>query len=422
MKRRRLRLTDMNTPPHRIALGALVLLLLAAAFAWWRTSKPAEVQGARPEKAPQVEVLKRGKSSREADLIAWFFRSVGTDGGEQQAYDDCGQATKRLVNERGKQISERSDAHSKLAYALTAWSIEEQPANDGKQSGKALRQQYDAMQVKINQQVEQAWLQGPDDPQARWLAMMRCTSQDTCMRVDAALTQAEPNNTVVWLQVMEHAQKRGDRAAMADAFAHAAAASDYEGHVGSTALLVVDAYKDLPTPESCLDPRVQRFAQAIGFPGLAVKPADVVAGMARFAELPPVSNYTALQGYCATSEILLEDSRRSACGRIYTLMADNDMSAMGQRLAIRNAIQLTEGEPEQAQWRERYRQHQWLIEHYANGVMMLDPLDAALDEMGAVRTRLQAEDKWPPAANWLPDDKYNRSLIQTGRPPPEVHH
>ncbi len=406
----------MKTHQKHIALAA-VLLVLAGMGAWWWARKPSEVLESHSEKAPQIEVPKRGQSLRKEDLIAWFYSSLGTDGREQQAFDNCGKATKRLVNARGRQISGQSDARSKLAYALTAASIEEQPANDTRQSGAADRQQYDAMQAKISQQVEQAWLQAPDDPQARWLAMMRCASQDTCKRVDAALTQAEPDNMAVWLQVMGDAQERGDQAAMADAFEYAAASGEYDGHVGSTALLVIDAYKGLPTPESCLDPRVERFAKAIGFPGLALKPADVVANMALSAELQRVSPFPALQEYCAHSKIPLEVSRRSACGRIYALMADNDMSVMGQSLAIGQSIQLTEGEAEQAKWRERYRQHRWLTEHYSSMRMMLDPLDATLDEMGAVRTRLQAEGKWPPPANWLPDDEHARSLIQTGRPP-----
>ena len=45
--------------------------------------------------------------------------------------------------------------------------------------------------------------------------------------------------------------------------------------------------------------------------------------------------------------------------------------------------------------------------------------DYAFDEMGAMQRALEAQGLWPAPAGWLPRDERARSLIQTGRPPPD---
>ncbi len=410
--------TEMKTPPHRIAVVGLILLVLAGAAVWrWQQGTPVEAQRTTLDKPRQEASSRRRGSLTQEGMVASFFKAFGTDNAELQAFNDCSQAKNGLIKERGGQIAARTDTHSKLASALTSGFIEDSNSGGRQISGNVI-EHYQAMQKNASRRIEQAWLQEPDDPQARWLAMMRCASEETCNRVEDALTRAEPNNMVVWLQAMEHARTRGDHAAMADAFQRAAAATDFDSHAGSTVLLVVDAYKDLPTPESCLDPRVQRFMDAVS-QGLAGKAGEEISQMALVAETQSFPSYTALREYCTYSQVPMEDGRRSACMRIYALMAEKGMSAMEQSLAITNAVQLANGGPDEAQWRERYRQNRWLMEHYANGRMQLNPLDAAVDEMGAVRAKLQAQGKWPPPANWLPAGEGARSLIQTGRQPPD---
>jgi hypothetical protein len=406
----------MNTPPHRIAFVALVLLLLAGAVAWWwQRGTPVEARGTPLEKPRQEQLPQRRGSLTREGMIASFLKAFGTDHSELQAFTDCAQAKNGLIKERSRQVAAQSDVHSKLAYVLSSGFVEDSKTSGRQPSGNTI-QYYKAMQADANRRIEQVWLQEPDNPQARWLAMMRCESKDTCMRVEESLTRAEPDNMVVWLQAMEHARQRDDHAAMTEAFEHAAAATDFDSHAGSTALLVVDAYQGLPIPESCKDPRVQRFMDAV-LQGLGGKAGEEVSQMARAAETLSSPSYVALQEYCVNSETPMADSRRKACGRIYALMAEKGMSAMEQSIAITNAVQLAYGETDEARWRERYRQNRWLMEHYANGRMQLNPLDATVDEMGAVRAKLQAQGKWPPPANWLPDDERARSLIQTGRQP-----
>ena len=407
----------MNVPPHRIALVASVLLVLAGAgMWWWQRSPPIEASGTPLEKPRQEESPQRRESLTREGMISSFLKAFGTDHSEQQAFTACSKAKNGLLKERGRQVAAQSDTHSKLAHALTSGFIEDSNTS-GRQASGNIMEHYKTIQEDASRRIEQAWLQEPDDHQARWLAMMRCVSPETCMRVEEALTQAEPTNMVVWLQAMEHARKRGDHAAMAVAFERAAAVTDFDAHAGSTMLLVVDAYKGLPVPESCKDPRVQRFMDAV-LQGLAGKAGEEISQLALFAETQSFPSYFALQEYCAHSEMPMTDGRRSACMRIYALMADRGVSFMDQSTALTNAVKLSNGEPDEAQWRERYRQYQWLKEHYTNGRMHLNPIDATLDEMGAVRANLQAQGKWPPPADWLPNDEPARSLIQNGRPPP----
>ena len=47
--------------------------------------------------------------------------------------------------------------------------------------------------------------------------------------------------------------------------------------------------------------------------------------------------------------------------------------------------------------------------------------DSSLEEVDSLRAVLEARNRWPPPADWLPDDERARSLILIGRPPPETH-
>ena len=40
-------------------------------------------------------------------------------------------------------------------------------------------------------------------------------------------------------------------------------------------------------------------------------------------------------------------------------------------------------------------------------------------EVPAMQAELEAHGRWPAPAGWLPDNERARSLIQTGRPPPD---
>ena len=72
-----------------------------------------------------------------------------------------------------------------------------------------------------------------------------------------------------------------------------------------------------------------------------------------------------------------------------------------------------------ALWRERYRQHRWLVEP-RNMEFAWDARQAyARMTEGEVRTQqaqLQRKGLWPPPADWLPDDPHARGLI-LGAPP-----
>ncbi|MEG2942436.1 MAG: hypothetical protein RR969_12790, partial [Thermomonas sp.] len=103
----------MKMPPQRIALVALVAVVLVGALAWWqaRTAEP-RAQATRATSAlvattPAVPSV--GKRAPQVAVAA-----------AMAAREQCKSALFGGVSERTRQLAGRDDAASQLAYALTA--------------------------------------------------------------------------------------------------------------------------------------------------------------------------------------------------------------------------------------------------------------------------------------------------------------
>ena len=123
----------------------------------------------------------------------------------------------------------------------------------------------------------------------------------------------------------------------------------------------------------------------------------------------------------------LSADARTACKRIYTLLAADDSIMIGPAIALPQLVQWADGDVEREAARERLRQFAWVYEN----VMRLyqrpaparhlpaDYVDIFLrdGELAAMRHQLQANGiAGEPPAGWLPDSPEHRALL-TGEPP-----
>lgn len=234
-----------------------------------------------------------------------------------------------------------------------------------------------------------------------------------------ALLDSEPDNVAVWLRAMAWARSRDDDAAMEAAFHGAASATRFDTHRGATMLAIMEGFAGLPTPERCMDPRVQEMARE-KLPAERTLDAGTfvqLMGMAR--EHASVFPGTMLREICSVGgDNALTEKRNAECTHVLTAMAGGEMS-IDRYFAMAQLIELTGDTPAGMEWRERYRQLRWMMEQGRQDAPRLDLGTMASGEVAAYEAALRANGRWPPPADWLPGDERSRSLIQTGRPPPD---
>ena len=144
--------------------------------------------------------------------------------------------------------------------------------------------------------------------------------------------------------------------------------------------------------------------------------ALLLGGLA--GQIPPIS---ALRQNCLPAAVEAAGKKRRAnCNSIFGRLAESD-SLVERAVAMDVMVQLSAGSSDAAHWRERYREQRWLMEQMADPEVqsLLQPEDHSLEEANSIRAALEASDRWPPPADWLPRNEHARSLILTGRPPPE---
>ena len=91
---------------------------------------------------------------------------------------------------------------------------------------------------------------------------------------------------------------------------------------------------------------------------------------------------------------------------------------LDQSIALSMLVELAGDGDDAMRWRERYRNHKWLVAHMGKPVFEgLTMEDYAFDEIGAMQRALEVKGLWPAPPDWLPENKRDRSLILTGRPP-----
>lgn len=404
----------MKMPPQRIALFALVLLVLVGGGAWWwQTRKPAPVLEATRREVPHVAAK---PPSRGQGAPAAVSDQSKPDAAVMAAMEQCGEALMAGMRKRALQLSERDDAASQLASALTPFLEDEAPPDRDEDLHRLIAER----QLEQQRAFKRARELDPAHPDIAWLAAEKCIEGIGCAAVQQAALQAEPDNAAAWVRAMTWARMRKDDAAMQEAFKRAAAATHYDSHRGSTLLAVMDGYAGLPTPPTCMDARIQEFARKQLPGGRSLDAMTFVEIMAMAGEAQNAIYGMELRTMCKAEEGgALPRGRQADCVRIYSTMA-SDPGVAEQRMALAQLIELTADAPEGVAHRERFRQLQWLMQEQRKDWRQFDQVAMASNEVEALQEALAKSGRWPPPADWLPDDARSRSLILTGRPPVET--
>lgn len=404
----------MKTPSNRIAVVVLVLLVLAAGIGWWvLRGKPGSV-----EPPPIEESAAREAEQEPGEVPAQAFADGPPPG-------PCGSALRQAFDARANALLQRQDASAQLAYAFTA-PIQDLP--DPERVGHvAYQREYTRVALEQQSRVDAALLRAfalaPDDAGVRWLAAVYCEHDEACAAPRRALLAAEPDNTAVWLRELTWARQRGDQGGVERAFAAAADAQRFETHLGIEQEVILAAYDDLPLPAACATPEGRRELSNIGQRGedqdaTMLDLALLRAHLMKFASQPGLSD---LRERCKPEVFPAAGATvQDRCRKILRRLATQG-SWLERTVALESLVAATAGDDDGAQWRERMREVLWMQEAGADpGVQsLLRGEDYMLDEMTAMQEALRAQDRWPPPADWLPRDERRRSLILTGRPPPE---
>ena len=401
-------------PPQRIALVALVLLLLAGAGAWWWQARTAVPLARAVQEAPTTVAARRVPRTAARAPVA--SDPEKPDATVMAAGKQCGHALMAAMRERTRQLGRRDDATSQLAFALTPY-MEFEGFQQSNQDGMRLLLEHRAVQERAFARAREL---DPTHPDVAWLAAEKCFEGPECAAAQQAALQAEPDNAAVWVRAMTWARMRGDNVAMQNAFKRAVAAPQYDTHRGSTLLAIMDGYAGMPTPAACTDSRVQALIRK-ELPGdRTFDAALLIEMMAMAGEVQNAIYGMELRAMCKAEDGgVLPRGRQADCVRIYSTMA-SDPDTVEQWMALSQLVELTAGAPEGPALRERFRQLQWLFEQQQKNAKELDHLAIGASDVETMQAALAKAGRWPPPADWLPEDERSRSLILTGRPPAET--
>lgn len=265
------------------------------------------------------------------------------------------------------------------------------------------------------------WLQAALDARPRDALVARfeidaCRSMDLRCDPEGALQfllASEPDNAEVQLRAVHAAHVRGDQAAVDRHRQGAALATHFDAGTRTLGQALAQVYADVawPVPSGQLSEVLARVrAQGVQLD---------LRGMALSAALQPWGTH-ALPAPSTTQEMLqcgqapAGTPRWDECMSLSALLAKDDSNLQVPSIGVANLIGLTEGRPEQATWRQRQREIQWL--QYASvDAMLADMTDGGLyehtdtllreGELSALRRRLQrGGSALVPPPDWTPGD------------------
>ena len=392
----------MKTPPHRIAVIALVVLLLGCAAAiWWQTED--RVAGATSSA--------RGPTMRPATVPPMPASRPGLGGDVQAsaapAIEACEQALRLQRAAQVEVLAKRQDADARIAVALLGGSPASRPIR-GEQGPKA------AM-------LGEATRAAPGDAELAWYHARYCASDPNCdaTAANAHLLALEPDNLDGWLLALQSAHAQRDEAAITRALEGGARARYFDQRSGERFLRVKDALQGLPLPAACAGPEYARLLFGAAGPRRAVRAEDVAMLRAMEAEIVAMHSYTPLRTACAADHVARLGPRRGdACRGVAARLADGDQ-LIDRLFGEMTMVKLTAGDGQNAEWRERLRMTHWTWEQtrYLEPDFATNMRRFSDGEVNALREELAAAGKSRPPAGWLPDNARARSLILTGRAP-----
>ena len=400
----------MKTPQKRIAVIAIVVLLLGAGAWWWnRTHVEPSHSTNEPVMASPSELPMAMPRPVRAPLS-------GMSAGDPS--DACGIAIHEAFNVRARGLALREDANSQLAYAMT---VPLDPPVDLDRMGQAEVQNFlEAREAKTQRAFLHAAKLAPTRPDVLFLASAQCGNGKSCRSVRQALLDADGDNQAVWFLEMGRASVHDDPDAYERAFERAAKATRNDSYADSALQVLVEAYGDMPMPPACSSEQAKaamRRETGMEHDFSMLDHALVLANASRAGSLP---SYNHIRLRCMPHmNVTMGAETRAGCRNILTLMTDGD-TLIERAIGLGTMVSLTAEEPDASAWRERYREFHWMYAQLGDSQVqrLLQPEDYWLDEVRATQAALEVLGRWPPPADWLPDDEQSRSLIQTGRPPP----
>ena len=409
------KIAAMNMPPQRIAVVALVAVLLVGGAAWWWSNslRAAQHTGHMGETSAAPRLDDAATSRRP---------QVKSRPGQAGVAEQCGSAMMAAMRTHAEMLRQRRDAQSQLGYALTSpltvyWEL----AQAGRQDDpEALQRRVERQQIETRKAFARARGLAPENADIRWLAAIHCGVDEACNGLRRELLEAEPDNAAAWLREMTWARMRHDKAAVERAFRRASEASRYDRHAGASQLAILESFSAVAMPAMCEAENVQTELRRL-FPGESdVGAVDFVLMTANSLAGMEVPAYADIRQHCLPGNASgLDVARRAACGKVLEKMAESD-SMLDQSIALSLLVEIAGDGDDAIRWRERYRNLKWLFAHMGKPVFnVLTMEDYAFDEMGAMQRALEAKGLWPAPPDWLPTDDHARSLILSGRPPPE---
>lgn len=398
----------MKTPPHRIALVVLIVLVLAGAGMWWRHSTDEQV----------LPLDNRAMASPAMAAMDGRVRGSPRGTSTSDPPDQCSKAIRDAFNVRARALAQREDASSQLAYAL-AMPFEEPDTLDRKEPA-AMRRMFDKRATDEQRAFLRAVELAPGRADILFIAATRCGYDEACRGMQALMLESQSDNMAGWVYEMSWARIRNEPDASERAFANAAKAKRDDVYDESALKVLVEAYGDMPMPVECAsDAAKAAMRRETGMDhDFSMLDQALLLSSASLAGTMP--GYNDLRLRCnPQSNVTMGAATRASCRNILTRMADGDRW-VGRLVALGTMVQLAADDPDALTWRERYRGDRWMMAQRAESDVqrLLKSEDYVVDEAGAAQAALEALGRWPPPANWLPDDEYSRSLIQTGQPPP----
>ncbi|HWI24386.1 MAG TPA: hypothetical protein VNS59_05630 [Lysobacter sp.] len=325
--------------------------------------------------------------------------------GDSPAIAACTSAYRDAMRTRLELAEASTDARTQLIAAALAQMLYEDPEESAVRSGTALARAREL---------------APEDVLVAWTAAMSCYPDIGCDRGEAVsdLLRLDRDNAAAWLFALSDATLRQDHAAIDKALDAAARAPRYDSHFGDLPLAAMEWMRAVPYPREC-----KQAAEGLGrHLGLA-RPAardDYIAMLAM--PMMSVESFLGIVRACKPDDAEASPRRARDCAAVYARMAGSN-ALITRQLALTMLVQYTSNLPEGAQWRERMRAQQWLMEQMR---FRRRPKGWATEqftqgEVPMLEATLEQEDRWPPPAGWLPHDPRARALVTTGQLPPGTH-
>ena len=392
----------MKTPKHIAPWAALLLLVVVATWLWHGRVKPADVALVPRREATPAS---RNTLSPRTDAQAHFSPAdIARMEGEMKA---CEADMAVLRRQRWEALGAQRDVESRLTHALMAGTLGE-----------------GVSQAPASTLLDALVVATPDDVDVAWYRASYCSKDSGCDREQAIghLLELEPGNLDGWLMALSEASQRNqDEPALQALLERAAQADYYDPRTGETFSRLYQAMRDIPLPKSCGTPAVAQAWSLVAKSKEGPTAAEMAAMWAVSVSFAEIKAYSPIHAMCRSQDAPLVPQRAAACRPILTKLAEGD-DLLDRIIGVGSMIGLTAGTPEGLRWRERYRNLQWMLADQSYELRLdHDEIVQRMTEGEATaRERtLRAQDRWPAPEGWLPDDEHARSLIQTGRKPPE---